>query len=66
MKAEIRNLNVNCQTSQKLREVRENLELVAVSLKFSSLHELIRWLGSQQPTKVVDALRDLRINELQR
>lgn len=65
-KTEIRNLNVNCQTRQKLEEVKKNLEEVAKLLKFSSLHELIRWQGSQPPEKVADALRNLRIEEFKK
>ncbi len=63
-KAEIRNLNVNCQNKQKLKEVKGNLEKVAKLLKFSSLHELIRWQGLQSPEKVADVLRSLRIDEI--
>lgn len=63
-KAEIRNLNVNCQNKQRLKEVKVNLEKVAKLLKFSSLHELIRWQGALPPEKVADALRNLRIDEI--
>lgn len=63
-KAEIRNLNVNCQNEQRLKQVKGNLEKVAKLLKFNSLHEFIRWQGGLSPEKVADALRSLRIDEI--
>lgn len=60
-----RNLNVNCQTEEKLKEIKEKLEQAAKLLKFDSLHELIRWQGSQPPEKLAGALRGLRIEDLQ-
>lgn len=63
-KAEIRNLNINCQNEQRLKEVKNNLEKAAKLLKFGSLHELIRWQGSLPPERVADALRNLRIEEI--
>lgn len=63
-KAEIRNLNVNCQNEQRLKQVKGNLEEVAKLLRFNSLHELIRWAGALPPEKVAGALRSLRIDEI--
>lgn len=61
---ETRNLNINCQTAQRLERVKGSLSTIATLLKFSSLHEFIRWIGEQPPEKVANALRELRIDEL--
>jgi hypothetical protein len=60
-----RNLNINCQTEEKLKEVKGKLDQTAKLLKFDNLHELIRWQASQSPEKLANALRGLRIEELQ-